>query len=249
MKKENTSREPIHPLARGLAAVAAVLGTLLVKSVPGAAIAWVMILVPLMCVAGVIRQHLRFVITILAPISVALFVVWAWIVGAPPGVPVGSDPAAGAGFAALVALRLALLGGIGQLSFSTISSDRLVPTLQSWGIKGEGLVIAVSSFTLVPEMQLRAEQVLTARYARGFVRNRNFVTKLQQAPHLLRPLLAWVLRSAIQRAEAWNQQRLLLRIGDHNRVNTGSSLLRSAFYVLLATAWLVYGFTTRGLLR
>jgi energy-coupling factor transport system permease protein len=237
----------IHPVARGLAAAVAVAGTLLGTSVLGAAVAWVAVLIPLTALAGVLRQHLRFVLTILTPISLALFVIWGWIVGAPPGAPVGSAPAAGAGFAALVALRLALLGGIGQLCFSTIPSDRLVSTLRSWGIKGEGLVIAVSSLTLVPEMQLRAEQVLTARYARGFVRNRNLFSKLQQVPHLLRPLMAWVLRSAIQRAEGWEQRRLLVRMGDGVIYTGDSSLARSSFYLLMATAWLVCGIATRAL--
>jgi energy-coupling factor transport system permease protein len=246
---EAKATKSIHPIARGLAAATAVIGTLLDTSVPGAALAWVAALVPLMFLGGVLRQHLRFVLTILAPISVALFVVWGWIVGAPPGAPVGSSPAAGVGFAALIALRLALLGGIGQLCFGTIPSDRLVPTLQSWGVKGEGLVIAVSSLTLVPEMQLRAEQVLTARYARGFVRNRNFITKLQQVPHLLRPLLAWVLRSAIQRAEIWNQRDLLARMGNSGPSAHDSSLLKSVFYLALAASWLAFGVATRGMVR
>lgn len=244
----NMRNGTIHPIARGLAAIMAVSGTLLDTSVLGAAVAWVLVLMPLMAVSGVLRQHLRFIVTILAPISGALFLVWGWVVGAPPGAPVGSDPTGGAGFAALIALRLALLGGIGQFCFRTITPDRLVPTLQSWGVKGEGLVIAVSSLTLVPEMQLRAEQVLTARYARGFVRNRNFVTKLRQVPHLLRPLLAWILRSAIQRAEMWDQRHLLVRMAEHNADNGDSSLFKSGFYVLLAAGWLAYGFSTRNLL-
>ena len=236
---------PIHPRARGVAALVAIVGTLLVKNVGGAAIAWLVILVPLLFVTGVLGKHMRFVVTILAPISAALFAVWAWIVGAPPGAPMGSAPSVGAEFAGLISLRLALLGGISQLCFGTIPPDRLGPTLQSWKLQGEWLFIAVSSLTLVREMQLRAEQVLTARYARGLVPNRTFLARLRQLPYLLRPLMAWVLRSAIQRSEALHQRQLLARLENTCAQEQDSSRLSSAFYLALAASWLLYSIITR----
>lgn len=235
-----------HPIARGTATIIALAGTFLMKDVVVAAIAWFGVLIPLMFFAGIARQHGRFVLTVLAPVAIALLVVWGWLVGAPPGAPLGSAPAEGVKYACLIALRLALLGGIGQLCLSTIPHDQLVITLQSWGLRGDGLVIALGSLTLLPEMRLRAEQVLTARYARGLISDRHILTKIRQFPYLLRPLLAWVLRSAIQRSESWQQRQLLERLAGYSYRDVVNSKTASVFFILLALMWL---FVSVGLLR
>jgi len=235
----------IHPRARGAAALLAIMGTMIVGNVLGAAAAWVIVMLPLMIVAGVIRKHCRFVLTFVLPISCALFFVWWGVVGAAPGMPLGSAPTEGAAFAGLVSIRLALLGGISQLSLVTIKPDRLLPTLSAWGLRGELLVIAVSGLTLVQEMKLRAEQVLTARYARGFVARRSVLTDLLQLPFILRPLVAWVLRAAIQRGEVWQQRRLLEKMGTAAVTNARYSVTSSACYLGLAIFWFAFAVVTR----
>lgn len=241
----STSPVEIHPWVRGLAAVLAIIGTMTVTSVAGAGVAWLTVMLPLAAAGGVVRKHLKFVLTFVLPISCALFVVWWGVVGAPPGSPRGSAPGAGALYAGLVSMRLVLLGGVGHLCLATIRPERLVPTLKAWGLKGELLVITVSGMTLAQEMRLRGEQVLTARYARGFVARRSLVSDLLQLPFVLRPMLAWVLRAAIQRGEVWQQRGLLERMSVTPPAEGRYSLVAGALYLALAVCWFLFAVATR----
>lgn len=235
----------IHPWVRGMAALLAVVATMTVTSLAGAGAVWLAVMLPLAAVAGVIRKHLKFVLTFVLPISCALVVVWWGIVGAPPGSARGSAPGAGALYAGLVSIRLALLGGVTHLCLTTIRPERLVATLKAWGLKGELLVIAVSSMTLAQEMRLRGEQVLTARYARGFVARRSLITDLLQLPFVLRPMLAWVLRAAIQRGEVWQQRGLVERMSVTPPADVQYSVVAGGIYLSLAVCWFLFAIATR----
>lgn len=228
------------PLARAAATLLAIAGTLLATSGATLAIGWFVILVPLTVLCGIFRQHVRFVLTILAPMAVTLLVVWGWIVAAPPGAIPGSSPEEGFSFAGLITFRVALLAGICQLCFLTIPLHNLAPTFRGWGLKGDGLVIMLGTFALIPELKLRTEQVLTARYARGLVAKRTFFSRVLQLPYLLRPLLAWVLRSAIQRSENWHQQDILPRLLGFQRKDETHTVLGSLVYLIIASSWVAY---------
>jgi energy-coupling factor transporter transmembrane protein EcfT len=229
-----------HPRARGIATVLALAGTLCARDFLAVGVVWLAVVVPIAAVAGIGRQHFRFVLTIVAPIAVALLFVWGWLVGAPPGAPVGSSPEGGCRFAALVGLRLALLGGIAQLCLLSIPTGELVFTLKRWGLRGEGLVIVIGAFSLLPELRLRADQVLTARLARGFVRKAGFISRARQLPHLLRPLFAWALRSAIQRSESWEHRGLILKLQSAEARRKTWSGPVSILFLGLSTSWLAY---------
>lgn len=233
------------PRARGAAAAAAIVGTLISNDLHLLLLAWLGILLPLTIAGGIARQHMKFVTVFLGPVTAALLLVWGWMVAAPPGMPVGSSPEEGLSFGCMVALRLTVLGGVIQLCFLTISPEQLIATVRCWGLRGEGLVIVAGTLALGPELRLRSDQVLTARYARGLVPNRSFSNRLRQLPFLLRPLLAWVLRSAIQRSEIWHQRGLLARLQTLPVEPCAGSSTGSAFFVFLAFSWLVYNIATR----
>lgn len=157
-------------------------------------------------------RFLKFLIFVQLPMTVMLVAVWGWVAKAPPGMPMGSDPRGGAMFALLISLRLAALGGAFQLTMLSIPSRLLPATLRGWGLRGEGLVVALGVFAVEPELKLRAEQILVARRARGLLGGSRWAG-LKQLPRLLRPLFVWSIRSAVHRAEVWEQRAMLLRVG------------------------------------
>ena len=234
----------IHPRLRGVAFVIAILGAVFVNNWLIAGLVWAVILLSLLWLGGVLSRHLRFILTFVLPIGAALMLVWWKIVGAPPGAELGSAPAEGAAFAGVVIFRLALFGGITQLCLNTIKPEILIPTFRSWGLRGDLLVIVVSALTLFQEMQVRLEQVLTARLAGGFVRRRNIFSNLTQFPFLLRPMFAWILRAALRRGEIWQQSRLLERM-DKSGVEVRGSIVTSMFYITLAIVWFTISISTR----
>jgi energy-coupling factor transporter transmembrane protein EcfT len=206
----------VHPTARAVAALGAVAGTLLIRQPIPLAALWLVVLLPLIVHARLERRHLVFVCWIVLPVSVALFVVWGFIVGAPPGAAAGVDPAGGIRFATLTTLRLLVLGAIWQLCFLTLPFHGLAATLRSWGIRGDALVACLGSFAVIPEVSARARQVIAARAARGFLGRASWLSRARQLAALLPPLVAWVLRSAVQRDEQWRHRGLIQRFHERS---------------------------------
>lgn len=201
----------LHPYARALLLALFAVGTFSTQSVRVLALGW-MLLLFLMAQGGVVATHLRFVARFMLPVLVGLFVIWGWLVGAPPSLPMHSDPSGGVRFAALTGLRLIVLGGAFQFVFLTIPPALLATTFYRWGLRGQLLLIALGSYTLFEELGLRVDQVVAARYASGAVPSRSLINRMRQLPFVLRPLTTWTLRSAIQRGDVWADRQMARRL-------------------------------------
>ncbi len=238
------SESSIHPVARGTATVAAIAGTMLADNLIPLFVVWIVVLIPFSIAAGTIKKHAAVLGSVILPLCLMLGGVWGWLVGAPPGLPTGSDPMGGLRYAALIALQLTVFAAVFQLCFLTIPQSQLLVTFWHWGIRKDNLIVAIGAFTVWPELKLRAEQILTARHARGLMRDRRFSTRLRQIPFLLRPLLTWSLRAAIQRSEFWGQRQILSRVAQM-RHQGGSSLPANLLTAGAAIIWLGYNAVAR----
>lgn len=228
----------VHPIARGVAVLLGSAGAVIADDPFAMALAWLIALVPIFALSRTLNKHLRFVITFLLPLFLALTFVWGYLVGAPPSAPLGSDRLGGLNYAGVIITRLLLLVGLFQAAFLTLPDNQFVLTLRAWGLRGSTLAVVVSAFVLWPELRLRANQVLTARFARGLVPNRKPITRLKQLPYLIRPMLIWSFRSAIQRAELWQQRQLLERMA-RTAAPVPYSVWQSTLILLVAIVWLV----------
>lgn len=224
------------PRARLLACGLAIAGTLITRNPILLASALPCLFVWLVCV-GLGRSFLRILTVVWLPIAVSLIVVWGGIVGAAPNEPLGSNRLAGVLYALSTILRLVLMGGILQLTWASIHPLAIPWTLSRCGLRGDTLTIVISTYILLPELSMRAEQVLTARRARGLGATSLF-GKLRELPILLRPLFAWALRSAIQRSENWNQRQLTTLSQDPIQM-PNESVLAGSLFIFLAAAWFV----------
>jgi energy-coupling factor transport system permease protein len=168
--------------------------------------------VALSVISDVKRQFLRFLVAILLPMALALTFVWVGVMGAPPGTPMGTDRPAALEYALLIILRLAVCSGLFQITLLSIAPEKLLPTLRALRLPEELAVMVLSTLIILPELKLRADQVLTARLARGLFGNPTLPNKLRQVPHMLGPLVSWTLRSALQRAETWEHRAIMDRL-------------------------------------
>lgn len=228
-----------HPWIRFLACLAGVTVTFVTHSLP-LLLAGIGGVAVMSVIGGVGQPFLRFSVYIVAPVAAALWVVWALIVGAPPGMPIGAAPDAGRDYALVVALRLMMVGGLLQMALLTIGADDLPATMYAVGLRESAVVLAMATFAVFPELKMRADQIVTARYARGLAGRRRWISGIQQLPYIFRPLLVWMLRSAIQRAEAWQQRGLSFR-----RSALRCSWPRSAALVVLSTGWAALAWTVQ----
>jgi energy-coupling factor transporter transmembrane protein EcfT len=234
---------PVPPAARLASLLAVVAGTFIIDRVLPLS-AGIAVLILLTARAGLLNRYLRFLLLIQLPMMIMLILVWGFVTRAPPNMPMGSDPRGGIMFALIIALRLAVVGGAFQLAMLSIPSRLLPETLRGWGLRGEGLVVALGVFAVEPELKLRAEQILIARRARGLLGGSRWAG-LKQFPRLLRPLFVWSIRSAVHRAEIWENRTMLLRVERLPSEATPFSSAAGAIAVALSFLWLAGAITLR----
>jgi energy-coupling factor transporter transmembrane protein EcfT len=229
-------RHPVPPAARLASLIVVVIATFITDRLIALAIATLALAI-LMARAGLFSRYLRFLLFVQLPMMGMLILVWGFVTRAPPNMPMGSDPRGGIIFAILIALRLAVVGGAFQLAMLSIPSRLLPATLRGWGLRGEGLVVALGVFAVEPELKLRSEQILVARRARGLLGGGRWAG-MKQFPHLLRPLFVWSIRSAIHRADMWEQRTMLLRVEKLPGEDQPFSPAAGAIILALSLIWL-----------
>jgi energy-coupling factor transport system permease protein len=221
-----------------LALILAAIGAIVTKNLVLLAIGWGILILPLAKIFGILRQHLQFIIVFILPPFILLFVVWHFIIGAPPDRPIGSDPDGGTIYALTTAVRLMVLGGLAQIAFVPIPLDDLPYVLTQVGIKGDLLVIIISSFALIPEFKQRANKIITARYARGLIKDRSFISRLIQLPYLIRPLFTGALTTAMDREKIWKRWGHIESFNLLAQSSKKAPKLISFFYLAAALGWL-----------
>lgn len=231
-------RQP-HPIARFGGGATAVLGSLVCTDLHLLCGAFLAVLA-LSVVADVARRFIRFLAAIMLPLALALTVVWVGVMGAPPGSPMGTDRRAALEYTLLIVLRLAVCSGLFQVTLLSIAPEQLLPTLRALRLQKEIAVMVLSTLIILPELRLRADQVLTARLARGLFGQPTLRNKLRQLPWMLGPLVSWTLRSALQRAETWEHRDLLDRLSSlpsqarYSRISSLLLILPSVIFLGLA---------------
>jgi len=196
------------PLLRLALFLLAATGAILASSPLVLGAGWIGIAVPLAILTGTAIAHARFLVIVVTPIAVMLFVVWGWLIGAPPGAGHDSDRIAGILFAATTSLRLVVLGAAAQLFLLTIPRSQLTSTLRAWGLRGDLLLAGLATFVFFPELRVRADQILTARMARGLVPDLRLTTRIRQIAPSLGLLFTLAVRAAVNRADHWAEQHL-----------------------------------------
>lgn len=159
-----------------------------------------------------VKVYLRYLLLIVLPISVLLVIVWGMILNRAPGGSVGGFHESGLHYAVRVSLRLAAIGGVWQLILVSLNLAELVSLLKMTRVSSRGILACSGAISIVPELKLRADQIISSRYSRGFLARGSVISRARQLPFVLRPLLAWTLRSAVQRSDAWRQRQLETRL-------------------------------------
>jgi energy-coupling factor transporter transmembrane protein EcfT len=235
----------LHPVARGTAAALAIVGTILARPLIPMLAIWGCAVLPLLVSTRLARRHAAFCLSILLPMTIGLVLVWGVLIGAPPGHAPGTDHRGGFLFALTTGARLALLGGIMQLTLLSIPAAELPYVLSRWGFGKELMAVTLGTFALWPEMRTRATQLYTARCARGLLRTRSLAQRVHQLPYMMRALLSWTIRAAIQRSELWNQRGTLTKLAtlsEHPASKWGTSDL---VFCVAAFQWFAYNIAHR----
>lgn len=190
-----------------------------------------MFILPLIFLTGSIKNHIRLILLGIFPISLTFILIYILIMKGDNG---GWD------FILLRILKILIATTAFQITL-TVKSDSLFQTFKMIGIKGEKLVILIGTFTVWIDIKRRSEQIITARFARGFIGKRSYINIARQFPYILVPLIIGILRTSIDRSQTWTQWNIVDLINSKKPINQACPLLINLVIILFTTISLLIG--------
>lgn len=188
-----------------------------------------LVLIPLLFLNHKIKSHLRFLLVAIVPIFISFVLIKILVQGGQK-----------ADWLIICSKILKL-----TISATTFQFILLIPpkelyvTFKKWGLKNDVLITFLSSFTVWNEISNRADKIVTARLARGYIKKRNFWNMGKQLPFVLNPLLVGVMRTSIERAESWSQKNILSMVNNYKVEKMNYSFLYNLLLALSAIGYLI----------
>jgi hypothetical protein len=221
----------MHPYVRLAFFFAGICGTLLSTNPVFLLVTYLIVIIPTIALNGQFRQHLKLLIIGILPILLSFILLYIFIF---------HDKSKSWDFIAVKVIKIILFTSLFQITLS-IPSKILFITLKKWGFSGQPLVLVLSSLTVWEDVRYRANKIIDARFARGFVVQRSAITKARQLPYIILPLVIAVFRTAIERADSWEQKDMLYLV-DHIRVEkVAYPVILNIVYFATSVCWLVIG--------
>jgi energy-coupling factor transporter ATP-binding protein EcfA2 len=170
--------------------------------------------------AGVLRPHARFVLLLSTPILLALLLVWCIAV---PKAQLPLGYSSGYVYALSTWLKLLITAGALQWLFLPLLEQprALRRFLHGIHIRGQLLVLLLSTLAFIPEIDRRVRLIIDARRAQGV--SPSGFRALLDLPTILMPLIASLLDSANKRAELWTHRGYFTRESFSQSDNNGPS--------------------------
>lgn len=188
----------LHPRCRLIFLIGSLASILLIVNILQLIIFYTLFILPLIIVLNNFRTHLRLLFFGIIPIFLSFILLYIVVLNGRNG---------GWLFINLKCLKILCLTSLFQIAL-TIPPNLLITTFKKWGFKGDSLLTLIGSFTVWAEVKTKSNQIITARFARGFIGNRSFINKAKQLPHVLIPLIIGIIRTATERVEVWKQREI-----------------------------------------
>lgn len=190
----------IEPRIRLIAALLGLTGVFLTTDLRVLVVGY-FVLLAMLAIRKELKTHILMTVTAFSPILIMLFLLHRYILPMSTGMESNISPIK-------TTLTLVNISTIIYLTLK-VKPDELPVVLRSWGLRGDALLVVMSSLISVVDLTKRADRILTARMARGYFTNRSVLTKIIQLPFIIRPLVGGTLLSAIERSDSWHQKLLL----------------------------------------
>lgn len=221
----------IHPYVRLFFLIGIISAIILFHQIWPLCIVYVLFIFPLIFLSGSIKNHIRLLIFGIIPISLTFILIYIVIMKGAIG---GWD------FISLRILKILNATTAFQIAL-TIKSDSLFQTFRMIGFKGEKLITLIGTFTVWIDIKRRSEQIITARFARGFIGKRSYLNIAKQFPYILVPLIIGILRTSIERSQTWTQWNIVDLINNKKINKQAFPLPINIVIVLFTTVSLVIG--------
>lgn len=216
----------IHPHCRLLFLISSLMTFLLTGNFNFLLGFYILFILPLVFILDLIRVHLRLFVFGLIPIFFTFILLYIIIL---KGSSDGWD------FILVKCLKILGITSVFQISLS-IPPNMLFTTFKKWGFKGDRLLTLIGAFTVWADIKTRANQIITARFARGFIGKRNLVNTAKQFPYVIVPLIIGIMRTSIERVEVWEQRNIPYLIDNRKDEQIKYSVLINLLIVIIPFA-------------
>ena len=194
----NLNNNIIHPYVRIIFLILSLIAVLLIGNIYYLLGFYILFLLPVRLSLNLINIHLRLILLGIIPIFLTFILLYIIILKEVNG---GWD------FIFLKCLKILCFTSVFQI-FLSIPPNMLLTTFKKWGFRGDNLLTLIGAFTVWADIKTRSNQIVIARFARGFVGNRTIFNTAKQFPYVLVPLIIGVLRTSIERVEVWEQRNI-----------------------------------------
>lgn len=195
------SRYKIHPFATLTATFLLVVGVFITTQVTLLVMAYCFVLIFLIT-ARQIQLHVKMIVFFYIPFFVLLSII-----------NMGILKESRTAHTMVVLLRLVTLTSLCQ-HILNMPFEELVYILKRLKFHTSVIIIILGSLSIYYDFTLRANRIITSRFARKFLKKRNLLGKLSQIPHIIKPLLSSTFLLAFDRAASWKQRKLIEEIGE-----------------------------------
>lgn len=207
------------------------IGTLMIDNLTLMIIFYCLFLLPLFIYSCQIKKHISFLLFGMLPILASFILIYIIILKGTNG---------DWEFVVTRVLKLMLYTSVLQLALM-IPNNYLIYTFKRWGLKGDNLLLALGAFTVWYDVSSRTDKIIIARFARGYVKKRNWFNKAKQFPYLFYPLIIGMIRTSTERAESWQQKKITYNIANIQIENPQFSISFNFIVTFLSTSWVLVG--------
>ncbi len=184
----------IHPFVRIAFFTFAILSCFLLDSLEILVAFYVLVMIPLFLIVKRLSQHGYFVLIGIVPIILSYILIYILVL---------DEPNRSWDFIIVKGTKLLVFVAIFQFAF-VLPSLVLMDMLIKLGLRGERLLILLSSITVPQDMIKKSKLIVDAR----FVGKRSLINQVKPLPFVLVPLLVGVLRTSQERARSWEQKNI-----------------------------------------
>lgn len=224
----------MHPYIRLAFLLAGICGTILIANPILLLAIYLLVIIPTIVLNQQLRQHLKLLVIGILPILLSFILIYIIIL---------QNKNEGWEFIAVKLIKIIIFTSLFQITLS-IPSKILFPTLRKWGFSGQSLVLVLSSLTVWEDVTYRAGKIMDARFARGFVVQRSVVAQARQLPYIIVPLVIAVFRTAIERADGWEQKNMLYLVDRIKNEKVSYPVILNTIFFAISVGWLAIGILT-----
>lgn len=168
--------------------------------------------------------HLHIKMLLIANLPFLIMLIFVYVIILKNHVP--TSDLTGLNYSFMLFLRVTIMTSLFQ-QILNVPAEQLLFFFRKLRVNKSLLIVIVSSFTIWKDFISKGDRIVTARLARGFLKNRSIANRIKQVPFIIKPLLAVTLISSLERAASWKQRKLLLKI-----IEIDSNILRRVNYSL-----------------